>query len=668
VIDVEVSEWYELESQHVFQVQVPARVHHVPAFRPRALRLTETPTAANGAVALVKPTSNARLDWRSQVFARRRGHRMSLPHGKVGIADLFTEVHAQTHAAQSPASVRRYAVGSKAGLRLDSRLVNGGRGPSVDQQVYFRFCTRGKRCGVGFEIDVDAMRFELKLPDHPHREIDLNHGPTRRGLRSARYFWEARNGPNLTAVEPNVFLREWIAEIFMLAALERCIKQAEDLPTAVDRLAANHEPIAVDHILETLLQAPRLDTAGNEESEDEIDGEDTAARDPFKLRRRLRACLSRPEIRSSLSELARHFVEPIDESWDPWLHRVMKHTHAAAVLDAIQTSCPQVDVEELAVDVDPGPTEDGQPDTAPVIWISEINPGGNGLVEQVADILATDSAGFFRQVESALGLSEFEVIDQQLSELVDRLASSTPDADLIRLVHAVRDSGTTLEAQAAIASLRHALVMRGHSVFHGYVSAMANRLLRPGTPAVLDTVVAQSLDTWRRLEAQFGIEVDAQLVCALGSLDTRLDTAFAAIADALPEPAQRPAWRFGILRGILWPRGHALRATALPLYLRYERTTSATERLALRRWLTKPRTPVDATAPGWIEQVHEQLKTLGQTGVAIPHNRQRLSQLIEALTTQPVQMEYLNVYPRLRSVTRSPDLIELHLELAETLG
>lgn len=669
-MDVEVSDWYELEPHHAFHVELGGHVEQLQAFRPRVVKLQPTPDRGSPNFPLVKATSNAQLVWSSQIFARREGHLLALPHGKVGIAALVSGVRAHTHGAQSPALVRRYSVGSMASLRLGGPLAAAAATgePTIEQRIRFRFTHRERPCGVGFEIDVDALRFDLDLPLHPHQSIDFGHAPTLRGLRTARYFWEARYGHQLEALEPNGFLRHWMAEIFLTAVMQRCTQEGEGLRTALDWVAASPQNLALEPILEVLFQAPApSDDGGGNDDDDQGHGANGQNKDPDRLRTKLRAGLARVNVVAALRGIGEHLVAPVDASWDGWLTQVMKHTLAAALVEAIQHSCPQVDADDLAIDVDSGPTENGELEAGHRIWITEVNPGGNGLVEQIIETLASDAAGFYRRVETALGMSEFEVIDQQLRDFIGRIGRDDSDHELLGRARAVRRSETTQQAQEAIGALRRQLALIGHSVFHGYVAAMANRVLRPGTPDELDRILAQLLDIWAELEQRLEVEVDARVICAIYSRDDRIDTAFTGAGLELPPVSQRQVWRFSMLMGIIWARGHALRANALPLQLRYELVPAVTERLILRPWLTPPEEPVRATGSDWLAQVHTRLRARGRASIALPHDRHLLSQVMQALTTQAVQLEYLNVYPRLLSAVRTVESIELQLELVETL-
>lgn len=133
------------------------------------------------------------------------------------------------------------------------------------------------------------------------------------------------------------------------------------------------------------------------------------------------------------------------------------------------------------------------------------------------------------------------------------------------------------------------------------------RFLRPNSPGSLDRMIEEVCATWEALEDRLGIEIDVRVLCALYSSDSRVDKAFA--ETGMPPPAQnREQWRVSVLASILWSRGHALRAVALPLYNRYVESQSATERLLLSQWLTAREMPIDPRQEGWLTLAHDALR------------------------------------------------------------
>ena len=84
-----------------------------------------------------------------------------------------------------------------------------------------------------------------------------------------------------------------------------------------------------------------------------------------------------------------------------------------------------------------GPTEEAEERFEAQLWITEANPGGNGLIEQVVEAIATRTDHFYRRIEAALGPSEFEQIDIQLQDYVQRIGGPTPETAWIDATQAV---------------------------------------------------------------------------------------------------------------------------------------------------------------------------------------------------------------------------------------
>lgn len=643
--DVDLDPWYQLDPQVSFHRVEGGQVTLCDAWRPRALNLGRTPQHPE-----LRDSSNARLRWRSQLFGRRAGNAFDAPADRVGIARLVRKVVVHTHASQTAATVRRYAVASNVGLRIKrGNLI-------VDHSSQWRFTKDGRPCGIGFEIEADALCFVMNLPTSPSDALRASDVASQRAARTARFQWEAQHGPALVGVTDNVFLRNWLAQVYQVAAVALAQERVCTLDEAIAQLQLPTETARLEAVLVTIFQSP--------DAPDD-DGSHGSAHEP-RLRRKLSASLADAMTRQALTALAaRILTGPIDAAWDDWLRRAQLQTFAAALLDAIQQACPQVDSDDLVVDTEPGAREDGTLPRDPELWLSEINPGGNGLIEQVIEAIATHPDHFYRGIEAALAPSEFEQIDIQLREYVRHIGGPSPDTDWVDVTNAVRAADSAGEAQAALAGLRQFLAERGHAVFHGYVSALSNRLLRPGSPPGLDVLLSELLEAWSELEARLGIEVDARVVCAVFSRNARIDAAFET-AGFEPPTHQIETWRFGMLLGVLWARGHALRTHALPVSERFAETPMVTDRLLLAPWLSGATESIDGQASDALEELHRRLKDQGHAVVSLTPDAALLNRIMAFAVTVPVQLEYLNVYPRLAAVERGQGAIALHFELEAT--
>ncbi|OAE16746.1 hypothetical protein A2T76_10075 [Pseudomonas brenneri] len=376
--DIEVSTWYDLEPQRNFFVQDDSDRVTFKAFRPAAARLSSVARGGNGAPEL-SDTSNAQLQWKSFLQAPYQGVPLTSPT-HIGISQLIKRVVVHTHAEQSNAFVRRYAVSSRAELRLRS----GSKSERVT--VDWQFMHSGHPCGVGFEIDVDALVLELDLPQDLSGAIDWGDPRRLRATRAARYNWEARQSPEFCIAVPNPFLRGWVAQIFQIAALQVAMAEGVSLRDSLDYVADGARMDTLLNVLQAVFQVPDI-----ESSEEGAD----------KLRQKLDEALKTEAVRKAVRYASRVLVEPIDEGWNDWLALSIRATLGAACLEAIQQACPQIDPDGLIVDIDVR-SDDGDPQPGFEIWISEVNPGGNGLIESVAELLATRPDSLYRHIEAAL--------------------------------------------------------------------------------------------------------------------------------------------------------------------------------------------------------------------------------------------------------------------------
>jgi hypothetical protein len=636
---IDVRSWYDVERQPDILFLQDGVVEQRAAFRPHQLTLRRTPED-------VGSTSNARLIWQSQIFAENAGARSILP-AAIAVAALFRYVDFQTHALQAPATVRRYATASHAQMRIKRN------GENTECEARWRFEHDGAPCGIGFEIESDAVVFALQLPPSLSVAVDWSVAATTRALRQCRYLWEGRHGDELSAVVGNVFRRDLLVQIFAAAAALRAERDGMPLAQAIADLGSggNSAASAFDEVMEATYQLP-ITTEGES---------------PDRLRKDLAQEFARPEVLQALATIAQLLVAPIDSEWDAWLRTTMRQTLAAGLLEALQQFCPELQSDQLMVDIDPGLRQDGSEPESDEIWISESNPGGNGLIEQFYGSYQEEPERFFRLLEAALASSEFEVIDAQLRMLLSRISGANPDQDLVRLVMAVRGAPDVQTADRAYLALRRALIERGMAVYHGFASALGTRLLRRDMPRDFDLLLHEMIETWERIESELGVEIDARVVCTLYSDSDRVETALQGMGFVPPAEGVK-GWRFSVLHGLLWARGNQLRSATLQLPNRFANSVPAVERLLVSQWASAPEVPVDATAPDWRELASGRLAAAGQVAVAVPvAERQIVREVIAWSISEPIQLEYLNLYPRLGGLRRNGQFYELQFNLRESM-
>jgi hypothetical protein len=474
-------------------------------------------------------------------------------------------------------------------------------------------------------------------------------------MRTAYFHHEARGGAALDAID-NVFAKEWLAQLLLTALTNEAMAKGIDLAAAARNLAFGQADLDLDQTLNLLFQSQIVDDVSAQGN----------AQD--RLRQDLAAHLASPDLVRRLHNLGRILYEPPSDTWETWLRERFTATIAAAVLHAVQSLCPEIDTDELVVDVDPGPRDaDDIDQTEPSeLWISEASPGGNGHIEEIQRAFTEDPRRFFTLITAALRDNDFALSDHQLGRFVSDAVAGDPENPVIDALQSMR-SATSIDAtHVAFTALRHRLAEQGYVTSHTFMVALANRVLRPGSSIASDRFLLDALQLWNGEEARLGVELDARVIAYRLSRDPDLDNAL--VAAGIDTPSINPdQWRFSVIYGLLWPRGAYIRQAGLGLYSSFG-DLPAPDPLLVRPFLTEGAASLEINDPEWREKCLGQLARTGAATLVCDLNRSDL--LADALTflaTNPVEAEYLSVFARTQAIRRVGDRLEADIDIAEAL-
>jgi hypothetical protein len=627
------------ETLGTWAINTPAGVAQVPVLRPR--RYSVAIPQAN-----VVDTSNARLRWRSQLIARAEGLSVA-PLGGTSWASLIEATQFFTHQGHSPIETRRIALGSNANITFRD-------GTSTVKDFYFE--SDGVRMGLGFSITVDALCMRLRLPESLWDNLGEEGGPLYRAMRTAYFLHRTRTGPELDAID-NVFARDWLAQLLLATLANEAVGKSIDLAAAARNLQRGEADLDLDQTLNILFQSQIVDDASAQGN----------AQD--KLRQDLAAHLANPQVLPNLLALARILYEPADAGWEPWLRERFIATVAAAALHAIQSLCPEVDTDDLVVDIDPGPREldDINVGTASSeFWISELSPGGNGHIEEIQRVYAEDPRRFFTLMSAALRENDFALSDFQLKRFVSEAAEQPYDAPLPTALNEMRQASGAEQTHQSFMHLRHLIAEQGYVTSHTFMVALANRVLRPGSSNDSDRFLRDALQLWDSEESRLGIELDARVIAYRLARSDELDQALGAAG--IDTPSINPdQWRFSVIYGLLWPRGAHIRQAGLGLYSTFS-DLPPPETLLVRTFLPEGASQIDLSDPQWPAHC---LDALAHSGAAtLTCTLARSDQLADALTflaTNPVESDYLSVFARTQAIRRVGNRLEADVDIAEAL-
>lgn len=608
----------------------------VPVWRPRTLRVRAP--AAN-----ITDTSNAQLNWRSQIVARTLGRQYAPPRASAW-SPVVSALHFFTHQGSEPLEVRRMATGSEADVRFQD-----GR----NQPKTFEFERGGAPAALGFSLMVDGLCLRLNL-GAPLWQRVAGSPELSRTLRTARFHDEAVRGGQITTID-NPFARAWLAQLMIAALSNEAIAKQVSLVDAATNLRQGAPDLNLAQTLNLMFQSPVIDDAGAQ-----VNLQD-------RLRQELSVYIGDAQVVADLFQLAALLWAPIDQSWEAWLRQRFGASVGAAALSAIVALCPDVDGEGLIVDLDRGPrdAEDVLEGEGLDVWITEAAPGGNGHIEQALEQYSEDPRRFYRVMSAALGETEYAASDFQLRRFLDHVETERGGA-LARAADDFRQAYGSGAAAQAHARLRTQLAQHGLAPFHTFMTALGNRVLRPGSSRDSDRVLNDAFALWDREEARLGVELEARTIAYRLSRGSDIDQALGLAGIDTPT-INVDQWRMSVIYGLLWPRGAGVRQSALALYSPFA-NLPATEALLVRDVLNVDGQVVDITAAGWEEESLARLADAGAVTLSAPSAATSdMAQAINFFATNPVQSDYLSVYARVEGMRREGDRLFADLDIAEAL-
>jgi hypothetical protein len=356
------------------------------------------------------------------------------------------------------------------------------------------------------------------------------------------------------------------------------------------------------------------------------------------------------ELRSAASAL---WGEPGDD-WLGWIQERYLTTLGVALIDAIQTSCPDVDASNLRCDLD---YETSQVDEViGTIHISEDQPGGVGVVESFVDRYVEDPRAFWSLVTAALGPCDGERVDANLR----RFLAQCDSAAIREAVTRIRSATSLADLTSAWRDLRVTMFQLGLDGDQTIVAALATRIVRPGSNRDRETLVADLLEQWDDLERSLGVEIELRVFAHVAASNADIRRRLQA---AVPGQVAEPGWEIGQIVGLLWSRGNRLRAAALRSYSPYV-VFQPTERLLFEDITESRGAVVDATSANWRLEVDEALRANGSATIRA-ENEMMSAAVIRDLLTEPTSVDVLEFHPRVIGIARSAEGLDVLIELRE---
>lgn len=573
----------------------------------------------------VKDSSNATVQWRSQFIETGTGLIIRMPTTDP-VGRLVKDARFFLHAQNAHVNVHRVALSADATLNLED---------GSEQRVRSRFSLDGQPAAMGTAFDVDGLRIRVDLPTDFTVPEDLLPG-----LRSA-WFRHVLLTDNELLGLLNSFRIDWLHQCLEAMLLTTAVR---DQCTIQDAYAAVHDSFdkRLDETLDAMFRASNV-----------IESESVEL---SRVGAQLKEALKNPALVARLDDLASQYWDPDPTAFDRWLRERALSTLGHATLAAARQICPEHDPESIIVDIEPGYDVDGRPRSGE-IWLSESSIGGGGFVEALAVRVRPDPRRLLRLILRATQPSTDELVDSQLQRVIDLATTDPTWSGLVNDFRSARDQATRVET---LGRIRNGLRQSGiYGAEHSVVTSLAARILRPGSTPATDTALATVAAEWKAEERRLGVEIPPRTWAYLMRTRVDLDPGLVLAGGG----AERE--RMDAVQSMLWPRGWQLRAEQLHAWNPFAENLPAAPEV-LRSLAAADDPPLPLTGD-FRERIRHALARTGSAQVlATPNQAGELADLLVYFSVEPVETEYLNVYPRVVEIDhRANGDVVVALELAE---
>ncbi|NTV65929.1 MAG: hypothetical protein HGA65_20665, partial [Oscillochloris sp.] len=360
-----------------------------------------------------------------------------------------------------------------------------------------------------------------------------------------------------------------------------------------------------------------------------------------RLRQHLADLIAAPEVAAALADCGAVLWAAPAAELGAWLQECYAASLGAALFDAVTRVAPDIDPDDLTMDVE-GDT----------IWIAERTPGGVGIIQRIAEAITRRPRDLDLQLLDTLRHCDRELLASQLSAVASLIGQG--DETLTDAFGTARGASGLRGHAQALREIGAALEPHGVPATRDLVVALNSKFLRPSSDADSDALVAALSARWEQEQDRLGCAIDLRVMAVTA---WRLDTIRAQVKQVLervggPESAPDPSQVFNLLQSMLWLDCRDSCPDCIERGQPYQRLVKPSRAL-LRAMVDPAGEAIGYGDPGWSERLIERLAeqyaaqvTCGQADIGA------LREEIATLLTTPVDVGFQRHYPAIERVER----------------
>ena len=342
-----------------------------------------------------------------------------------------------------------------------------------------------------------------------------------------------------------------------------------------------------------------------------------------------------------------------DDSWRAWRRRRLGGTVAACVIHAGARDHPELDTEDLVIDVVADCDKTGRTQ----IWITEQTAGGNGQIDLLVRSAREDRRQFRKRMSAELAPRGDETSGQQVTQLLNLMLDNDRAFELSGDMQRAWGRGHT-DASSAFLALREYATSVGVAAGRDAWSIVGSRLLGPGTTSS-HLELARRLDESRLvLEARSSVLLQVAETAAVLAADPEIEV-------RMSSTAPTAAARVQAINRLLW--GHSVESNFGDDSFNRFGLLPPLDRQALRTLLSDRDHEISFSGnfSEDVGRIRESLRREGEVVVHFgPETAAQVRGVLLEMQQTPVQGDFIHVHP---VVTGTDDSNPGHLRITLTI-
>lgn len=606
-------------------------------YRPYAYTLKQVPKE-------VKQTSIAHIGWHSHFIPKQlhydtqseaiepnasKEEQIILPQRSVWHT-FFTRINSYTQLNGTVVEVAR--------LATDVQVETRYQGKKPARRLWLEFTQNEQPAGLGFVHYVDALAFHIQ-PLAVDQLLQHIYWPTLyRSLGPTFFHYKLQHDPRIIAAKLSIFEIEWLWQLEFSMLVAAAVATGCSLEQAAQIVRSQRLSLA-DRTMKVIFQSQQLE----DYDEEKISW----------LHEKLKTLLGDLQMQQALDA-----CEPVlwhwqDEQLPGWLQQCHASSLGSTLFNALAELAPDIDPDELALDI--------QDNT---IWISEMIPGGIGIISKIVDILTTRPYDFELQMFDTLHYCERQQLATQLQQV--SYLSMQKDRALLDLFTTIRSDMDLPRQEHTLSLLKAVLEARGIPATRELVVALHARFLRPNSDSDTDALIATLVDFWQREEQRLGCAIDLRVIAVAAlkkdEIKQQVESILVRIngTDKVEENQI-----FNLFQSLLWLPCTDSCLDCIERQYQFQDFVKPSRALLLT--LLEPRTQyISYDEPNWQEQMQQQLSAHYTAHLRCSQEQlEECKQTVVTLLTTPVDIGFQLLYPVVEHITRTGLVWTLKLSIRE---